>query len=109
MDRLATLAAERDQALKRRRKRVSRHGRLVFTGGCGTTLLSKAANIDARKLAVEAVGLLVRFPNARYNSDEHRQLRAALYRQLLALDQGARRRVIDAIMPVLVDGSEDRD
>ncbi|MGH7710524.1 MAG: type I restriction enzyme subunit R domain-containing protein, partial [Gemmatimonadaceae bacterium] len=69
----------------------------------------KAANIDAKKLAVEAETLLVRFPNARYNSDEHRQLRAALYRPLLALDQGARSRVIDAIIPVLVDGAEDRD
>lgn len=109
MDRIAALATEREEALKAAKETgLSPRAFGVYWRLRDDPSL-KAANVDAKKLAVEAETMLVRFPNARYNSDEHRQLRAALYRPLLALDQGARSRVIDAIIPVLVDGTEDRD
>jgi type I restriction enzyme, R subunit len=66
-----------------------------------------AAQVDPKALALEAEGLLARFPNARLNPDERRQLRAGLYTPLLALEKGARGRVIDVILPVLLDGAEE--
>ena len=109
MDQLAALAAERDAALRAAKETgLSPRAFGVYWRLRDDPSL-RAADIDAKKLAVEAESLLVRFPNARYNVDEQRQLRAALYRPLLALDQAARSRVIDVIIPVLIDGGEERD
>jgi type I restriction enzyme R subunit len=60
-------------------------------------------------LALEAEGFSARFPNARLNPDEHRQLRAALYRPLLALDVKQRGRVVDVILGVLLNDAEERN
>lgn len=104
MDRIAALAAEREEALKAAKETgLSSRAFGVYWQLRDDPSL-KAAQIDAKKLAVESETLLVRFPNARYNIDEQRQLRAALYRPLLEVDQSARGRVIDAIMAVLLDG-----
>jgi type I restriction enzyme, R subunit len=58
-------------------------------------------------LATEAEALLIRFPNARVNIDEHRRLRAALYRPLLGLEKEERGRVVEAILAILLDGGSD--
>jgi type I restriction enzyme R subunit len=54
----------------------------------------------------KAEGLFARFPNASLNADEHRQLRAALYRPLLALEPKQRGRVVDVILAVLLNDAE---
>lgn len=53
-------------------------------------------------LAKEIEKLLARFPNARVNADEQRQLRAALYRPLLALSKDKRTQVVDLIVDILM-------
>ena len=106
MDRLAALAAERDAAVKAARESgLSPRAFGVYWRLRDDPAL-RAADIDPRKLAMEAEALFARFPNARVNADERRQLRAALYRPLLGLDQAARGRVIDTILPVLLDDAE---
>lgn len=42
-----------------------------------------------------------RFPNARVNADEQRQLRAALYRPLLAVDKDERSRAVELIVEII--------
>ena len=49
-------------------------------------------------LAREVETQLARFPNAAVNSDEHRQLRANIYRPLLTLPKEERSRIVDLIM-----------
>ncbi|MGQ0642862.1 MAG: type I restriction endonuclease subunit R, partial [Gemmatimonadaceae bacterium] len=109
MDRLAALAVERDEALKAAKETGLSSRAFGMYWRLRDDPFLKSAEVDVKKFAVEAESLLVRFPNARYNADEQRQLRAALYRPLLALDQGTRSRVIDAVIPVLLDGAEERD
>lgn len=107
MDRLAALAAERDEAVRAAKETgLSARAFGVYWRLRDDPILL-GAGIDPRKLAVEAEGLFTRFPNARLNPDERRQLRAALYRPLLRLDQAGRSRVFDAILPVLLDDAED--
>lgn len=60
------------------------------------------AGIDAMEVAREAEQLLNRFTNAAVNADEHRRLRAALYRPLLALSTSERARVVDMIVRLLL-------
>jgi type I restriction enzyme R subunit len=103
MDRLATLAAERDEAVKAAKETgLSAQAFGVYWRLREDPTL-KATAIDPKSLALEAEGLFSRFPNARVNSEERRQLRAVLYRPLLALDQVERSRIIDAILPVLLN------
>jgi type I restriction enzyme, R subunit len=108
MDRLGALAAERDEAIKAARETgLSARAFGVYWRIKDDPVL-QAARVDAKTIATEAETLLARFPNARVNPDERRQLRAALYRPLLDLDQAGRGRVIDTILPVLLDDAEDR-
>ena len=107
MDRLAALAAERDEAVKAAKESgLSARAFGVYWRLKDEPALS-AAGVDPRKFASEAEVLFSRFPNARVNPDERRQLRAALYRPLLAIDQAVRGRVIDAILPILLDDVEE--
>jgi type I restriction enzyme R subunit len=109
MDRLAALAAERDAAIKAAKdsglspRAFATYWKLKEDSALG------AAGIDARELAVEAEGLFARFPNAALNEDERRQLRAALYRPLLALDAKRRGVVVDVVLAVLLSDAADRD
>ena len=109
MDRLAALAKERDEAVKAAKetgltpRAFGVYWRLKDDPGL------RAANIDAKTLALEAESLFARFPNARLNPDEQRQLRAALYRPLLALEPGQRGRVVDGVLSTLLDAATDRD
>jgi type I restriction enzyme R subunit len=109
MDRLAALAAERDEMVQ-----VAQSSGLSPRTFATYWLLKDdpalgAAGIDPRALAVEADGLFDRFPNAAVNPDEQRQLRAALYRPLLALDAKQRGRVVDFILLVLLRDADRRD
>jgi type I restriction enzyme R subunit len=45
--------------------------------------------------------LVARFPNARVNADEQRQLRAALYRPLLGLGREDRTKIVDLIIEIV--------
>ena len=61
----------------------------------------KNAGIDPLQLAKETEKLLVRFPNARVNADEQRQLRAALYRPLLGLGKDERTKIVDLAIEIV--------
>lgn len=102
MDRLAALAAERDEAVRAAKESgLSALAFGVYWKMKDEPVLT-SANIDSKNLAVEAENLFKRFPNARENSDERRRLRSALYRPLLGLDSAARSRVVDTILRVLL-------
>jgi type I restriction enzyme R subunit len=58
----------------------------------------KSSGIDPIELAKEIEKLLARFPNAKVNADEQRQLRASLYRPLITLPKDARTDVVELIM-----------
>jgi len=107
MDRLAALAAERDAAVKAAKDTgLSARAFGVYWRLRDEPAL-RGAGIDPKKLAAESEGLFQRFPNARANPDERRQLRAALYRPLLGLGQSERSRVIDVVLAVLLDAVEE--
>lgn len=107
MDHLAALATERDIAVAAARDSgLSPRGFGVYWRLKEEPALTRAG-IDARAVAVDAEGLLGRFPNARVNPDERRQLRAALYRPLLPLAQAERSRLLDTIIPLLLDDAND--
>jgi type I restriction enzyme, R subunit len=109
MDRLAALAAERDEAVRAARDSgLSPRAFAMFWRLKDDPALLASA-IDPRSLALEAEGLFARFSNAALNDDERRQLRAALYRPLLGLDAKQRSRVVDVILAVLISDAEDRD
>ncbi|HEX5074446.1 MAG TPA: HsdR family type I site-specific deoxyribonuclease [Gemmatimonadaceae bacterium] len=109
MDQLAALAAERDAAVKAAKETgLSPRAFGVYWRLRDDPTLA-AASIDPKNLALEADGLFSRFPNARVNPDERRQLRAALYRPLLALDAAQRGRVVDVVLAVLLDATDDRN
>jgi type I restriction enzyme R subunit len=61
----------------------------------------QSADIAPLDLARETEKLLIRFPNARVNADEQRQLRAALYRPLLAVSREERTRIVDLIVEIV--------
>ena len=63
--------------------------------------------MSALDLAKESEKLLERFPNAAVNADEHRRLRAALYRPLLVLDGTERSRIVERILGILLDDGGD--
>ena len=95
MDLLAALAAEKDAAAKAAKETgLSPKAFAVFWALRAEPALKDAA-IDPLNLAKETEKLLVRFPNARVNADEQRQLRAALYRPLLGLGKEERTKIVD--------------
>ncbi|MGI8402832.1 MAG: type I restriction endonuclease subunit R [Gemmatimonadaceae bacterium] len=108
MDRIAALVAERDEAVKAAKETgLSARAFGVYWRLRDDAVLNDR-KIDAAKFARDAESLFARFPNARVNSDERRQLRAALYRPLLALDAGERGRVVDGVLAVLLNDTEDQ-
>jgi len=109
MDRLAALAAERDQLVKAAKESGLSPTAFTMFWRLKEDPALLAAEIDPRELALEAEGLFGRFPNAAVNADERRQLRAALYRPLLGLDTKQRSRVVYVMLVVLLNGAEDRD
>jgi len=101
MDLLAALAAEKDAAAKAA-KETGLFPRAfgVFWALRGDAAL-KSASIAPLDLAKETEKLLARFPNARVNADEQRQLRAALYRPLLAVGRVERTKIVDLIVEII--------
>jgi type I restriction enzyme, R subunit len=84
MDLLAALAAEKDAAAKAAKDTgLTPKAFAAFWALRGSTVL-KSGGVDALDLAKEIEKLLARFPNAKVNVDEQRQLRALLYRPLIA-------------------------
>lgn len=61
----------------------------------------KSGGIDPIELAKEIEKLLARFPNARVNTDEQRQLRAALYRPLLKLEGETRTKIVEQVIEIV--------
>ena len=102
MDLLATLAAEKEVAMKSAKESgLSTRAFLVFWVLREDAAL-KESGISPMNLAKEAETLLARFPNAVANADEQRRLRAGLYLPLLALQQDERSRVVDVVVTTLV-------
>jgi type I restriction enzyme, R subunit len=58
------------------------------------------AGIDPLDFAKETEKLMARFPNARVNADEQRQLRAALYRPLLTVGREDRTKIVELVAEV---------
>ena len=101
MDLLAALAAEKDAAAKAAKETgLSLKAFGVFWALRQDAAL-KSAGIVPLDLAKETEKLLIRFPNARVNADEQRQLRAALYRPLLAIGRDERTRIVDLVMEIV--------
>lgn len=61
----------------------------------------KGSGVDPLELARETEKLLARFPNARVNADEQRQLRAALYRPLLSVGKNKRTHIVELIIEIV--------
>jgi type I restriction enzyme R subunit len=90
MDRLEALATERDEAVRAAKETgLSARAFGVYWRPRDDPILG-AVGIDPKVLALDAESLCTRFPNARVNSDERRQLCAALYRPLLGISPGDR-------------------
>ena len=102
MDLLAALAAEKEAA-ERAAKDVglSPQGFSVYWLVRENADL-KSANVAPLDLGKEVEKLLERFPNARVNPDEQRQLRAALYRPLVTLEREARSALVDLIVATIL-------
>ena len=109
MDLLAALAREKEEAAKAAKD----SGLSPRAFGVYWSLKNDAdvatAGISAMNLAREADALLRRFPNAAVNADEQRRLRAALYHPLLRLDKGARGRVVERILAIVLGADADAD
>lgn len=101
MDLLAALAAEKDAAAKAAKETgLSPKAFGIFWALKDDEALKKAG-VSPLDLAKEAEKLMARFPNAQVNADEQRQLRAALYRPLLAVEREARSRIVDLIVEIV--------
>ena len=107
MDLLASLAAEKEAAMKAARDSGLSARAFAVAWVLRDDAAIKAADIDPMTLARDAEALLERFPNAPVNADEQRRLRASLYKPLLALAQDERARVVDLVVRyLLMDGGE---
>lgn len=101
MDLLAALAAEKDAAAKAAKETgLSPKAFGIFWALKDDEALKKGA-VSPLDLAKETERLMARFPNAQVNSDEQRQLRAALYRPLLGIDRDARTKIVDLIVEIV--------
>jgi type I restriction enzyme R subunit len=100
MDLLAALAAEKDAASKAAKETgLSPKAFGVFWALKEERAL-REAKVVPLDLAKEVEKLMARFPNARVNADEQRQLRAALYRPLLTVEREQRARIVDLIVEI---------
>ena len=107
MGQLEALAKEKEKAVEAaERSGLSTRAFAVYWNLKGDEMLRDFA-ISAEELAGEAERLLARFPNAVVNADEKRKLRASLYRPLIGLHIDDRRRIVDAIIAILLDTDAD--
>ena len=102
MDLLAALAAEKDAASKAAKDTGLSPKAFGAFWALRESAILKAAGIDPLELAREIEKLLARFPNAKVNADEQRQLRASLYRPLIDLPKDARAGMVDLIIATVM-------
>lgn len=101
MDLLAALAVEKETADKAAKDTgLSPKAFAVFWVLRDQNAL-KGSGVDPLELARETEKLLARFPNARVNADEQRQLRAALYRPLLSVGKNKRTHIVELIIEIV--------
>jgi type I restriction enzyme R subunit len=101
MDLLAALAAEKDAATRAAKDTgLTPKAFAAFWALRDSTAL-KGGGIDPLELAKEIEKLLAKFPNAKVNPDEQRQLRAALYRPLLALGREERTKAVEQVIEIV--------
>lgn len=98
MDMLSALAAEKDAASKAASDTGLSPKAFAAFWATRESAELKAGGVDPLDLARELEKLLTRFPNAKVNIDEQRQLRASLYRPLISLPKEARAAVVEIIM-----------
>ena len=98
MDLLAALAAEKEAAMKAAKDTGLAPKAFAAFWALRNSALLKSTGIDPLEIAREIEKLLARFPNAKANADEQRQLRASLYRPLISLEKDARTDIVDLIM-----------
>ena len=102
MDILAALAAEKDAGSQAAKDTgLTRKAFGVFWTLRENPVLTQA-EINPLNLAKEVEKLLGRFPNAKVNADEQRQLRASLYRPLINLPKDARAGMVDLITAIVL-------
>ena len=107
MVQLEALAKEKEEAVEAAEgSGLSTRAFAVYWNLKGDETLRDFA-ISAEELAGEAERLLARFPNAAVSADERRKLRASLYRPLIGLHSDDRRRIVDAIIEILLDADAD--
>lgn len=107
MDLLASLAVEKEAAMKAARDSGLSARAFAVSWVLRDDAALRAAGVDVAALARESEELLGRFPNATVNADEHRRLRAALYKPLLALAADERARVVDLVVKLLLAEDEE--
>jgi type I restriction enzyme R subunit len=98
MDLLTTLAVEKDEASKAAKDTGLTPKAFAAYWTLRDESRLKEAKLEALTVAKELEKLLQRFPNADVNPDELRQLRAALYRPLLAVSSKDRTELVEMIM-----------
>ncbi|MDD3182742.1 MAG: HsdR family type I site-specific deoxyribonuclease [Alphaproteobacteria bacterium] len=98
MDLLAAIAIEKDQAAQEAKDSGLSTKAFAIFWTLRNEMALKDVGLSAIELAKEVETQLLRFPNAAVNSDEHRQLRANIYRPLLPLPKEERSRIVDLIM-----------
>lgn len=101
MDLLAALAAEKELAAKAAKDTGLTPNAFGVYWALKDDEALKQGGVSSFDIAKEAERLLARFPNARVNSDEQRQLRAALYRPLLRVGRETRARIVDLIVEIV--------
>ena len=102
MDLLAALAKEKDAAAKAAKESGLSPKAFAVLWTLQSEAVYKETSLTAMDIAREVEILLTRFPNAAVNSDEHRQLRANIYRPLLPLPKEERSRIVDLIMAAVL-------
>jgi type I restriction enzyme R subunit len=102
MDLLAALAAEKKAATQAAKDSGLTPKAFAVFWRLREEAAIKASAVDPMELAREIEKLLLRFPNARVNPDEQRQLRAALYRPLLPVAKEHRARLVELTMELIL-------
>ena len=103
LDLVAARAAERDAAAKAAADTGLNPKAFAAFWTLRDNPVLRDCGVDPLSLAKEIEKLLGRFPSANVNSDEQRQLRAMLYRLLIALPKEARAALVDAIIANVLD------
>jgi type I restriction enzyme, R subunit len=101
MDLLAALAADKDAAAKAAKETGFTPKAFAAFWALRDSAVLKNGGIYPLELAREIEKLLARFQNAKVNPDEQRQLRAALYRPLLALGRDERTKIVELVVEIV--------